>query len=135
MPRFYHKSGRYHSTLHQKNTNNRNYLSRKISRRDIFDQWHPLSFLSTRKMESYDQHRITGTSINGQSRTPTHCHSYWKSWTRSRPLERNILPNLMFDGDSTMYASKTVTNGKQQSKPTSDYTNQPLCSLDYATPL
>ena len=128
-----------HITSHRKNANNRNYLSRKISRRDTFDhqdhQWHPLSFSSTRKMGNYDQHRIIGTSTNGQSRMPTHCHSYRKSWTRSRPLERNISPNSTFDGDSTMYASRMVTNGKWHSRPTSDYTNQQSCSLAYAIPL
>ena len=34
-----------------------------------------------------------------------------------------------------MHQSKMVINGKQHSRPTSDYMNQQLCSLDYATPL
>ena len=74
-------------------------------------------------------------STNGQSRTSIHYHPYQKSWTRSKLLEPNISPNLMSDGDSTMYASRTVTNGKQHSRPTSDYMNQWSCSLDYAIPL
>ena len=70
-------------TLHWRNMNNRNYSSRKISRRDIFDcqdhQWLPLSSLSTRKMGNYDWHRITDISINGQSRMPICYHSSQKS--------------------------------------------------------
>ena len=64
---------------------------------------------------------------------------YQKSWTKSRLLEQNISPNLMFDGiQQHMYASKMATNGKWHSKPTKptlDYMNQPSCSLGYATPL
>ena len=56
---------------------------KETSRRDISDhqdhQWHPPSSLSTRKMGNCDQHRITGTSTNGRSRTPICCHSYQKS--------------------------------------------------------
>ena len=83
-----------HITLFWKNMNNRNYLSRKISRRDTFDhqdhQWLPFSSLSIRKMGNYDQHRIINTSTNGQSKTPTHYHLFQKSWIRSKPLEQNI---------------------------------------------
>ena len=117
-----------HITSHWKNTNNRNYSSRKTLRRDIFDhqdhQWHPLSSLSTRKMGNYDQHRIIGILINGQSRMPICCHLYQKSWTRSKPLVQNTSPNSMFDGDSTTYASKMAINGKWHSRPTLDYMNQ-----------
>ena len=94
-----------------------------------------LSSLLTRKMENYNQHRIINTSISGQSRMPICYHSFWRLWTRSKLLEPSISPNLMFDGDSTMYTSKIVTNGKWHSRPTLDYTNQLSCSLDYAIPL
>ena len=108
----------------------------QVKARSVFpDEWLPLSSLSIRKMGNYDWHRIINTSINGQSRTPIHYHSFQKSWTRSRPLEPNISPSSMFDEDSTIYTSKMATNGKQHSRPTLDYMNQPSCSLDYAAPL
>ena len=56
-----------------------------------------------------------------QSRTVTLYHLYQHYWTSSKA--QSTSRNWTSDLDTIMYGSKTVTNGRQHSKPAEDYSN------------
>ena len=92
----------------------------------------PPSSSSKRKMDDSNQSRITDDWTNGRYATDTPSLS---SVNSSHVSKKHLYsPNLTYDGDTTMYASKKATNGRPHSSQIKACSNQKSCSLASPTP-
>ena len=113
--------------FHQKNNDSLNYSSKKTFAPDEFNHrnhpWLHPSFLSRKKMEAYALLRTTVNLTMLQSKIATHSlSSAISSITLWMP---NYFQKWTYDGDTTIFVSKKVMNGKPHSAPTSDSSNRP----------
>src|SRR5271154_6721762 len=94
--------------------------------------WPHPSSLWERRMANYDRHKTIDTSTQEPYSTSTPYHGFKNLSIALRP--RNFLPNSMYVGDTTTFASRKATNGRPPSEQAEDYLNPPSCFSASPTP-